>query len=39
MRDERETAHRVAAYTDAVFAMIVTVMVLELKGNGSPPAA
>jgi len=31
MRNERETAHRLAAYTDAVFAVIVTVMVLELK--------
>jgi len=31
MRDDREPAHRVAAYTDAVFAVIVTIMVLELK--------
>lgn len=31
MRDDREPAHRVAAYTDAGFAVIVTVMVLELK--------
>jgi uncharacterized membrane protein len=31
MRDDNEPAHRVAAYTDAVFAVIVTVMVLELK--------
>jgi uncharacterized membrane protein len=31
MRNERETAHRLAAYTDAVFAVIVTVLVLELK--------
>jgi uncharacterized membrane protein len=30
-RDERETAHRLAAYSDAVFAVIVTVMVLELR--------
>jgi len=31
MGDERESAHRLATYTDAVFAVIVTVMVLELK--------
>jgi uncharacterized membrane protein len=31
MRDERIAAHRLAAYSDAVFAVIVTVMVLELK--------
>jgi len=31
MRDENETAHRIAAYSDAVFAVIVTVMVLELR--------
>jgi uncharacterized membrane protein len=31
MRDERETAQRLAGYSDAVFAVIVTVMVLELK--------
>ncbi len=31
MRNEREGAHRLATYTDAVFAVIVTVMVLELK--------
>ena len=30
MRDDRDTAHRLAAYSDAVFAVIVTVMVLEL---------
>ena len=29
--NERDTAHRLAAYTDAVFAVIVTVMVLELR--------
>jgi uncharacterized membrane protein len=28
---ENEAAHRLAAYSDAVFAVIVTVMVLELK--------
>ena len=31
MRAEKETAHRLAAYSDAVFAVIVTIMVLELK--------
>lgn len=31
MREEQTTADRLAAYSDAVFAVIVTVMVLELK--------
>ena len=31
MPEEEETAHRLAAYSDAVFAVIVTVMVQELK--------
>ena len=31
MREGKETAHRLAAYTDAVFAVIVTIMVLELE--------
>ena len=31
MREQNETAHRLAAYSDAVFAVIVTVMVLELR--------
>ena len=31
MADEKSTAERLAAYSDAVFAVIVTVMVLELK--------
>jgi len=31
MGQEKETSHRLAAYSDAVFAVIVTVMVLELK--------
>lgn len=31
MRDEGMTAHRLAAYSDAVFAVIVTIMVLELR--------
>jgi uncharacterized membrane protein len=36
MIDERETAHRLAAYSDAVFAVIVTVMVLELRAPEEP---
>jgi uncharacterized membrane protein len=31
MREEKETADRLATYSDAVFAVIVTIMVLELK--------
>ena len=31
MREEKATADRLAAFSDAVFAVIVTVMVLELK--------
>jgi TMEM175 potassium channel family protein len=31
MSEKKETADRVAAYSDAVFAVIVTIMVLELK--------
>jgi uncharacterized membrane protein len=31
MHEERESAHRLAAYSDAVFAVIVTIMVLELR--------
>jgi uncharacterized membrane protein len=31
MREERMTADRVAAFSDAVFAVIVTIMVLDLK--------
>src|SRR5215475_2184724 len=31
MREEKTTADRLAAYSDAVFAVIVTIMVLELK--------
>jgi uncharacterized membrane protein len=30
-REEQQAAHRLAAYTDAVFAVIVTVMVLETR--------
>jgi TMEM175 potassium channel family protein len=36
MRDEQETAHRLAAYSDAVFAVIVTIMVLELEAPEEP---
>jgi uncharacterized membrane protein len=34
--EEKVTAHRLAAYSDAVFAVIVTVMVLELKAPEQP---
>jgi uncharacterized membrane protein len=36
MREQGETAHRLAAYSDAVFAVIVTIMVLELKAPEEP---
>ena len=36
MREEKETARRLAAYSDAVFAVIVTVMVLELRATDQP---
>ena len=36
MREEKETARRLAAYSDAVFAVIVTVMVLELRAPDQP---
>src|SRR6188472_2692351 len=36
MSEEKESAHRLAAYSDAVFAVIVTVMVLELRAPGQP---
>jgi uncharacterized membrane protein len=36
MREETETAHRLAAYSDAVFAVIVTIMVLELRAPEEP---
>ena len=35
MREERITADRLAAFSDAVFAVIVTIMVLELKRRNS----
>jgi uncharacterized membrane protein len=34
--DEKITAHRLAAFSDAVFAVIVTVMVLELSAPDEP---
>jgi uncharacterized membrane protein len=34
--DEKMTAHRLAAFSDAVFAVIVTVMVLELSAPDEP---
>jgi uncharacterized membrane protein len=36
MGEEEVTAHRLAAYSDAVFAVIVTVMVLELRAPDEP---
>jgi len=39
MREEGATAEPLAAYSDAVFAVIVTVMVLELKAPAKPRAA
>src|SRR5713101_5784221 len=36
MREEKITADRMAAYSDAVFAVIVTIMVLELKAPDEP---
>ena len=36
MREEKLTADRLAAYSDAVFAVIVTIMVLELKAPEQP---
>lgn len=35
MRDQI-TSDRLAAFSDAVFAVIVTIMVLELKAPGQP---
>lgn len=39
MREERTTADRLAAYSDGVFAVIVTIMVLELKAPDQPTFA
>src|SRR5215475_2890610 len=36
MREEETTADRLAALSDAVFAVIVTIMVLELKAPDQP---
>lgn len=36
MPEERVTAERLAAYSDAVFAVIVTIMVLELEAPAEP---
>jgi len=36
MRERKITADRMAAYSDAVFAVIVTIMVLELKAPDQP---
>jgi uncharacterized membrane protein len=36
MREEKTTADRLAAYSDAVFAVIVTIMVLEIKAPDRP---
>ncbi|HEX5464476.1 MAG TPA: TMEM175 family protein [Burkholderiales bacterium] len=36
MREERITADRLTAFSDAVFAVIVTIMVLELKAPDQP---
>src|SRR3989441_4017557 len=36
MYEEKITAHRLAAFSDAVFAVIVTVMVLELSAPDEP---
>jgi uncharacterized membrane protein len=36
MREDKDTADRLAAYSDAVFAVIVTIMVLELRAPDQP---
>src|SRR5262245_26313825 len=36
MRGERDNTNRLAMYPDAVFAVIVTIMVLELKAPAEP---
>ena len=36
MREEKTTVDRLAAFSDAVFAVIVTVMALELRAPDQP---
>src|SRR5262245_37522834 len=36
MHHERDTTHRLAAYSDSLFAVIVTIMVLQLKAPEEP---
>jgi len=36
MREEKRTADRLTVFSDAVFAVIVTIMVLELKAPDQP---
>src|SRR5262245_59043074 len=36
MRESKETVHRLSGYSDAFFAVIVTIMVLELKAPEAP---
>src|SRR5262245_4093108 len=36
MGEQKITAHRLSAYSDAVFAVIVTIMVLELRAPDEP---
>jgi uncharacterized membrane protein len=36
MQEDKEAVHRLAAYSDAVFAVIVTIMVLELEAPDAP---
>ena len=36
MREEKTTADRLAGYSDAFFAVIVTIMVLELRAPDQP---
>jgi len=36
MREEKRTADRLTVFSDSVFAVIVTIMVLELKAPDQP---
>lgn len=36
MNEEKPTAERLSAFSDAVFAVIVTIMVLELEAPEEP---